>query len=237
MANKVAVIGVGNTTYTSAKRELRERSELGRACIKNALDFVGNGLTLSDIEAMYFTTVDGFEGTQRPDRSTDFLGQGTNTPVYFLNTGGTAGGSAIKDAYRGVASGLYDIVVAYGSSTLIAARDAQQILNSASPPLIERESGIGAIHIGAFYLNRYKQDYNIQPEDFAAVCAKSHKHAKNNPYAHVRKGFTKEEILASPLIISPIRLYEICPVSSGSCCIILASEEKAKELSDTPVWI
>lgn len=237
MANKVAVIGVGNTTYTSAKRELRERSELGRACIKNALDFVGNGLTLSDIEAMYFTTVDGFEGTQRPDRSTDFLGQGTNTPVYFLNTGGTAGGSAIKDAYRGVASGLYDIVIAYGSSTLIAVRDAQQVLNSASPPLIEKESGIGAIHIGAFYLNRYKQDYNIQPEDFAAVCAKSHKHAKNNPYAHVRKGFTVEEILASPLIISPIRLYEICPVSSGSCCIILASEEKAKELSDTPVWI
>ncbi len=62
MANKVAVIGVGNTKYTSAKRELRERSELGRACVKNALDFVGNGLTLSDIEAVYFSTVDGFEG-------------------------------------------------------------------------------------------------------------------------------------------------------------------------------
>ena len=27
------------------------------------------------------------------------------------------------------------------------------------------------------------------------------------------------------------------PVSSGSCCLILASEEKARELSDTPVWI
>ena len=31
MDRKVAVIGVGNTTYTSAKRETRERSELGMA--------------------------------------------------------------------------------------------------------------------------------------------------------------------------------------------------------------
>lgn len=237
MVNKVAVIGVGNTTYTSAKRETRERSEIGQVCIKDGLDFVGNGLTLSDVDAIYYTTVDGFEGTQRPDRSTDCFGQGTNTPIYFINTGGTSGGSTIKDAYRAVASGMHDIVVAYGSSTLIAAKDAQQILNSASPPLIESESGIGAIHIGGFYLNKYKQDYNIKPEDFAAVCAKSHKHAVNNPYAHVKKGFTAEEILASPMIITPIHLYEICPVSSGACCVILASEEKAKELSETPVWI
>ena len=236
MVNKVAVIGIGNTTYTSAKKETRERSEIGRACIKDALDFVGNGLTLADIEAMYYTTVDAFEGTQRPDRTSDFLGQGSNKPIYFVNTGGTSGGSTIKDAYRAVASGLYDIVVAFGAGTLIATKNAQQVLNSASPPLIEDESGIGAIHIGGLFLNKYKQDHNVTAEDFAAVSAKSHKHAANNPYAHIRTGFTAEDILASPEVITPIRLHEICPVSSGACCIILASEEKAKELSETPVW-
>ena len=236
MARKVAVIGVGNTPYTSVKREVREKSEVGRACIKSSLDFVGNGLTLSDIDAVYFTTADAFEGVNRPERSADCFGQALNIPIYCINTGGTGGGSTIKDAYRSVAAGLYDIVIVYGSSTLISTIDAQQILNCASPPMIEKPSGIGAIHIAAYFLNTYIDDFGVTAEDFAMVSAKSHKHAANNPYAHVRKGFTVEQILESPVIIAPIHLYEICPVSSGACSMIIASEEKAKELSDTPVW-
>jgi acetyl-CoA C-acetyltransferase len=236
MARNVAVIGVGNTPYTSVKKEVRERSEIGSACIKSALDFVGGGLTLSDIEAVYFTTVDGFEGVQRPDRSMDGLGQTLNIPIYFINTGGTSGGTGIKDAYAAVAAGLYDIVLVYGSNSLMATVNAQQILNSASPPMIEKDSGLGAIHLAAYYLNVYMNEYGVTSEQIAAVSAKSHKHAVNNPYAHRRKGFTVEEILASPVVIAPVHLHEICPVSSGACCLIIASEERAKELSDTPVW-
>ena len=237
MGRKVAVIGVGNTTYTSAKRETRERSEVGRACVAAALEFVGRGLSIADIEALYISSVDAFEGVQRPDRSVDCYGQGLNKASFFVNTGGTAGGSCFKEAYHGIASGLYDIVIAYGSSTTSATVEAQQVLNSASVPLLEKPFGAGAIHMGAYFCMRYMQDNGITADDFAAVAAKSHKHAQNNPYAHIRKGYTKEEILASPMVCSPIHLYEICPVSAGASCVIMASEEKAKELSDTPVWI
>jgi len=237
MPRKVAMIGVGNTTYTSGKRETRERAELGRACVKSALDFVGRGLTLADLEAVYFASVDAFEGVQRPDRSMDCFGQFWGAPVFMVNTGGTAGGSAIKDAYHAVAGGLYDLVLVYGSSTTGATVEAQQILNSATPALIEKPFGAGAVHIGAYYLTGYQEKYGITAEDYALVAAKSHKHAVNNPYAHVRKGYSVEEILASPMICYPIHLYEICPVSAGAACIIMASEDKAKELSDTPVWI
>jgi acetyl-CoA C-acetyltransferase len=132
---------------------------------------------------------------------------------------------------------LYDIVLVYGSSTTGAVVEAQQILNSASPPLIEKPCGAGAIHMGGYYLTRYQNDYGITAEDFAIVAAKSHKHAVNNPHAHVRKGFKVDEILASPMVCSPIHLYEVCPVSSGASCLVMASEELAKELSDTPVWV
>jgi len=237
MARGVAVIGVGNTTYTSAKRENRERSELGRACVKSALDFIGRGLTLSDLDAIYFASVDAFEGIQRPERSIDCFGQSFGTPVYSVNTGGTAGGSAFKDAFHAVAAGLYDIVLVYGSSTTGATVEAQQILNSASPPLIEKPCGAGAIHMAAYYLTRYQSEHEITAEDFALVAAKNHKHAVNNPYAHMRKGYTTEEILTSPVVCSPIHLYELCPVSSGSACLVIASEDRARELCDTPVWI
>jgi acetyl-CoA C-acetyltransferase len=237
MTRKVAVIGVGSTTYTSTKRETRERSEIGADCIRSALDFVGNGISMSDIDAVYFASVDAFEGVQRPERSMDCFGQPFNIPVYTTQTGGTAGGSAIKAAHQAITGGIYDIVIAYGSCTTAATVEAQQILNSASPALIEKPLGAGAIHMGAYYLTRYLQEYKINEEDFSLVAAKSHKHAKNNPYAHIRAGYTVEEILASPMICSPIRLYEVCPVSSGATCLILASEEKAKELSKNPVWL
>lgn len=237
MARKVAVIGVGNTTYTSGKRETREKAELGMACVKSALEFIGQGFSLQDIDAFCFSSVDAFEGVQRPERGMDCFGQSFKKPLFSVNTGGTAGGSAFKHAYRSVAGGIYDIALVYGSSTTGATVEAQQILNSASPPLIEKPCGAGAIHMGAYYLTRYMSDNNISAEDYAMVAAKSHKHAVNNPYAHVRKGFTKEEILESPMVVAPIHLYEICPVSSGAACLVMACEEKAKELCETPVWI
>jgi len=237
MARNVAVIGVGNTTYTSAKKETRESSEVGAVCIKSGLDFVGDNLSLSDIDAVYFASVDAFEGVQRPERMMDCFGSAFNIPVYFVNTGGTAGGSAVKEAYHAVAAGVYDIVIVYGSSTTSATVEGQQILNSASPALIEKPIGAGAIHMGGYYLTRYMQEYGISEEDYAIVAAKSHRHSVNNPYAHIRRGYTVKEILDSPMVCSPIRLYEVCPVSAGATCLIMACEGKAEELSDTPVWI
>lgn len=237
MARKVAVIGVGSTAYTSAKKETRERTELGTISVKAALEHIGRGLSIEDIEAVFFATVNSFEGIQRPDRSMECFGQTYGTPVYMVNTGGTAGGSAFKDAYHSVAAGFYDLAICYGSSTFSATVEAQQILNSASPPMIEKPCGAGAIHMAAYYLTRYMHDHGATAEDWAMVAAKAHKHAVNNPCAHLRKGYTAKEILESPMVCSPIHLLEVCGVSSGACCLIIASEGKARELSDTPVWI
>jgi acetyl-CoA C-acetyltransferase len=44
--------------------------------------------------------------------------------------------------------------------------------------------------------------------------------------------------MSSMVIASPLKLYDCCPVTDGSASIVLASEEKVKELKiDTPVWI
>lgn len=35
----------------------------------------------------------------------------------------------------------------------------------------------------------------------------------------------------------PLKLYDCCPVSDGAAAVILVSEEKAKALTDSPVWV
>ncbi|MDY6852509.1 MAG: thiolase family protein, partial [Thermodesulfobacteriota bacterium] len=92
-------------------------------------------------------------------------------------------------------------------------------------------------HMGALYAAGYMRKYNVSESDMALVAAKNHKAAAGNPYAHIRKGYTHEEIINSPFVAWPLHLYELCPVSSGAVAMVFASEEKAKELSDKPVWV
>lgn len=235
MKEKVAIISVGNTNYTSLRRETRSKAELAFAAIKGALDEVR--LSIEDIDACVFTSVDGFEGNVRPARTLESFGQAHNLPLIDVNTGGTAGGSGVKEAIHLVSAGIYELVLVYGSPTFNEVVDNQQVLNTASPPIFEKPFGLGAAHMGALYGARYMREYNASAEDLALVASKNHKAAVNNPYAHLRKGYTVEEVLNSPMVAWPLHLYEICPVSSGAVAVIFASEEKAKELCDTPVWV
>ncbi|MFH1821630.1 MAG: thiolase domain-containing protein, partial [Methanobacteriota archaeon] len=51
-----------------------------------------------------------------------------------------------------------------------------------------------------------------------------------------KKEVTLEEVMASKMVSYPLKLYDCSPISDGSAALILASEEKASELSDKPVY-
>lgn len=235
MARKVGVISVGNTDYTSTRRETREKSEISKAAIKQALDNVG--LSLKDIDAVVYSSVDGFEGINRAERLQPCFGQHYNLPLFSINTGGTGGASAFKEAYHLVAGGLYDLVMVFASATFNVVVDNNQILNTAWHPFFEKPIGENVITYAARLAMRYMDEYKWPEEIFARIAAQLHHNAAKNPNAHLRKGYTFDEIMASPILSYPLRLYEICPVSSGAVCMIMAEEDRAKSLSDTPVWI
>ena len=234
MKRKVAIVSAANTEYTSVRRESRSKGEIAFSAVKGALDMAG--LSIEDIDATVFTSVDGFEATVRPSRVLEAFGQAHGIPLVDVNTGGTAGGSGIKEALHMISAGIYDVVLVYGSSTFEGVVDNQQVLNTASPPIFEKPFGLGAAHMGALYAARYMREHNITEEDMALVSAKSHKAAAKNPFAHIRNGYTLEEIIASPIVAWPLHLYEICPVSSGAVAMIMAADGKAQELCETPVW-
>jgi acetyl-CoA C-acetyltransferase len=43
--------------------------------------------------------------------------------------------------------------------------------------------------------------------------------------------------MGSAMVASPLKLYDCCANADGAACLIIANEEKAKKLSDTPVWM
>ena len=58
-----------------------------------------------------------------------------------------------------------------------------------------------------------------------------------NPLAQFQKEITLEKALSSQVVSWPLKLYDACPITDGSAAVILASEETARKLSDTPIWI
>ncbi len=235
MAVPVAIVSVGYSNYTSVRKETRERSEVSFAAVRAALDRLG--MTLADIDATVYSSVDGFEGSNRGERLQPCFGQEHGLPVFSVNTGGTGGASAIKEAYHLIGAGLYDTILVFAGSTFNAVVDNQQVLNTAMDPIMEKPLGPGAISIGALYGSRYLHDHGWGEEELAAMAAQSHGNAASNPYAHLRQGWTYDDVMASRMISWPLREYEICPISSGAACMIMASEERAREFVDQPIWL
>jgi acetyl-CoA C-acetyltransferase len=90
----------------------------------------------------------------------------------------------------------------------------------------------------AVHAVQHMEKYGTTEEDLAKVAVKSHKYGAMNPLAHLRNEITMEKVLDSCLVAWPLKLYDCCPITDGAAAVVLASEEKVKELGvEEPVWI
>ena len=150
------------------------------------------------------------------------------------------GASTFGQAYRSVASGEYDLVMAITADktpggfypALGGARNKDNI------DLIRFEmAGLPNPGYWAFYMRRRMEEYGDTAEDMAQVKVQCSKHGQHNPNARYRKLFTEEEVLNSPMVCDPLRLYEICATSDGAAAMILASMDVARTRNPRPVKV
>jgi acetyl-CoA C-acetyltransferase len=101
----------------------------------------------------------------------------------------------------------------------------------------EAAFGLTAPPCFALAAQRHMAEYGTTEEQLARVGVKNHTHASKNPNAHFTKGATLEQVLGSRMIASPLRLFMCSPITDGAAAVIVASEERARALTDRPVWI
>ena len=74
-------------------------------------------------------------------------------------------------------------------------------------------------------------------EQLAKASVKNYKNAFDNPEAQLHLRVSEDDVLNSRIIAWPTTTRMCCLYSDGACALILASEEKAKEITDKPIWI
>ncbi|MBB1153573.1 MULTISPECIES: thiolase domain-containing protein [Amycolatopsis] len=74
-------------------------------------------------------------------------------------------------------------------------------------------------------------------KDLAEVAARSRADAADNPAAQLSGTVDVAELLDTPYVADPLRAHDIAPVTDGASVIILASEERARDLVERPAII
>ncbi|SEM51136.1 acetyl-CoA C-acetyltransferase [Syntrophus gentianae] len=77
--------------------------------------------------------------------------------------------------------------------------------------------------------------YGTTEEQMAMVSVKNRRNGLNNKKGQMQKAITLEEAMGARAIVRPLKLTDCCPVTDGAAAIILACEERAKDLTNKPL--
>jgi acetyl-CoA C-acetyltransferase len=94
-------------------------------------------------------------------------------------------------------------------------------------------------------LRAYIKKYDIKGSNLeklnialAQVAVKNHANATKNEFAQYQRKITVEQVLAARKATrKSLGLYDFAPISDGASALILTSAEKAKKLTDKPVYV
>ncbi|OGY17000.1 MAG: hypothetical protein A2784_04140 [Candidatus Chisholmbacteria bacterium RIFCSPHIGHO2_01_FULL_48_12] len=136
-----------------------------------------------------------------------------------------AGAVAFRQAVLALLSGIYTKVLVVGveKMTQVSSQLANEILISSAAP---QEQQYGNTFAGQFaliaraYLDRYP---NTTYKDLARIAVINHRHALTNPLAQFHKPITLADVLTSPVIAHPLRLFDCAPLSDGAAAILLST--------------
>ncbi len=237
MGNRVAIAGVGLTKFGELwDKSLRDITlEAGMYAIFDA------GIKGSEIDAVTIGNMSAgrFTGQEHLGAlAVDQGGLGT-IPAYSVEAACASGGAAVRHAYMAIKSGEHDAILVLGSEKMSDVNQSQAMDTVSVASDWEWEGLFGATFpaLYAFMARRHMLEYGTTEEQLSLVTVKNHANAANNPWAQFQRPVPLEIVMNSGLIADPIRVLHSSPISDGAAGLIMCTEEKAKELTDIPVYI
>lgn len=233
---KVAVVGVGHGKF--GKRNDATLRELAYEAVIPALEDAG--ITQENVDAGVVSIAgEEFAGQGAPSALVgDYTGIQPR-PVFRVESACASGTAAIKAAYGLISSGLHDTVIAIGVEKMNAVSSvrATELMARAGDTRWEYPFGVSFPGFYALFATRHMHEHGTTKEQLAMVGVKNHHYGALNPVAHLQKEVSLEEAVNAVLIAWPLGLYDCSLISDGGAAAILMSEEKAREYTDSPIWI
>jgi acetyl-CoA C-acetyltransferase len=236
-ANRVAVIGCGQTKYTAIRGDVSMPGLIREAAYR-ALDDAG--LTMDDIDAVVIGKApDFFEGMMMPETYLAEALGAVGKPLFRVHTAGSVGGSTAIVAASHVEAGVHERVLTIGWQQQ-SVSEAMWALSFPIPFQQQLVAGAGGYF--APFIREYMRRSGAPDDIGILVALKDRVNALKNPYAHLHEPeISYDSIKESFMLWEPIRYSETCPSSDGAFAMVLGSEKAAEQAQAAtgvrPAWI
>lgn len=238
MLDRVAIVAAAQTKFEKNK-SASWQGDLAYEPIEKVLE--QTGLTYQDrvkdgfgIDRVLTTGEDHFVGrTCNPFWTHHYLG------AYRLSHDNVSadGAFAVYHAVIDILSGHYETVLVV-SPAKESETSRPHIENCYFDHIFLQPLGLDYLLASALQAQRYMDRYGISREQCAMAAVRNRANAKNNPYAQEPLDISVQDVLDSEMLASPISVLDSKPlVSDGACALILTTEERAKKITDKPVWV
>jgi acetyl-CoA acyltransferase len=233
MSDRTFVIGVGMTKFEKPETRDWDYPDMAREAGQKALEDAG--ITYDEVQEAHvgFVYGDSCSG----ERAVYELGI-TGIPVFNVNNNCSTGSTALFGAARAIRGGLADCSMALGF---------EKMKKGSLGTVFEDRENPGLRHFGVLFQlfdpepappapmmfgmagREHMQRYGSEPDHYAWIGWKNHKHSVNNPYAQFQQEYSLQDIKDAQPIYHPLTKLQCSPTSDGSGCAILASERFVDE--------
>ncbi|HVX21100.1 MAG TPA: lipid-transfer protein [Acidimicrobiales bacterium] len=233
---EVYVVGIG--AHPWGKFPGKSFIDLGAEAVRNALKDAG--VQWTDVPAAV-SGIYVWGGTDALNAGSAIAGRLGETGIPILNVFNmcATATSAFRSAYHTVASGEQDMCLAIGVD--VSPPGFFGFMGKPDPAdtdyLRFRMVGVTNPAYWAMEARKRMEEHGTTERHFALAKVACSKHGSLNPDALYKRVYTEEEVLASPLVCDPLRLFEICATRDGAAAVLLCSAKKAKELAGKPVRV
>jgi acetyl-CoA acetyltransferase len=232
MVSNVPVAIVGAAHVKSERRAVEAENRMVLRAVRAAMQEAG--VTKDDV---------GFTCSG----SGDYLAGGTFAFVQNLEAIGAwppiseshvemDGAWAMYEAWNLLQEGEVDVALVYGSGKS-SPGDIATVYPLMLDPYFLTPLGLDPVSLAALQARALLESGKATERDFAEVVARNRASAIDNPNAQVSGKFDVDELLKADYVRDPLRRHDLPPVSDGACAVILATADKAAQLSKRPAWI
>jgi len=232
-APRVAICAVAQTKFESNNSGVRIQGMLWEVVDsvrkQTGLDFGDGG-----IEASITVSDDVFDARTISDGAiTDVVG------AHFQSEEKVSadGAQGVYYAVATVLAGHHDIVLLAGHCKESQAASRNMVTHLAFDPFYTRPVGLDYLAAAALQAQAYMARAGVTEDQLADLVVRARQYAAKNPVAQQTEPLTRDEVLAAPMLADPIRETFMYPVSDGAVAMILANEERARDITDKPVWV
>ncbi len=232
MSKRVAIVGIGYSGFRTTSADLSYREMIFEAATKCYED--AGGIHPQSIDSFVASAEDFMEGISIADEYVpDQLGA-VLKPVQTIAGDSIQG---LASAVMQIKTGQQSIVATSAFSKVSNLSHYEHVAAYATDPAYIRPLNEHPYFIAGLEMNRYLYETGTTREQCATVVVKNKYNALANPSAVYGAKITIDDVIGGPLLSAPLGVLDVSGHLDGAIVLLLASEDKARELNDKPIWI